>query len=331
MPKHPFRSEIARAGLDSLMADPRYFDPGHPEHGAMVDMVQRGFQLIFDGPKDRAWRNPALTGPVPRPGLLDGVLKNLLGDRDGFESAPTAERQRQGRGVMLAALKADGFALPSGLGDEDAPAVKFPVRQTGIGGKAQAGTDHLPTNKRGDESPRREPNPAPPTAESNGAKPAPRTGPDTPKEPPFQPRRPIDEKGKEIWPHHEDPRFKPDGTLKEGFAENPALRWAAENSRYNPKTKTFEFYQDLPEEFQRDTRQGQGGRWRKVKPKPENGQGQEEFVNPKRIPSPPPLPDRDTFMNRKKLLRYLAELGGWVLENFGDEVRRFAAEEKKGR
>ncbi len=75
MPKHPFRTEIARAGLDSLMADPRYFDVNHPEHGAMVDMVQRGFQLLLDGPKDRARHNPALTGPAPRPGLLDGVLR----------------------------------------------------------------------------------------------------------------------------------------------------------------------------------------------------------------------------------------------------------------
>jgi hypothetical protein len=46
--------------------------------------------------------------------LLDGVLRDKAPDRDGFEDAPTAERQRQGRGVMLAALKADGFPLPWG-------------------------------------------------------------------------------------------------------------------------------------------------------------------------------------------------------------------------
>ncbi|MCZ6446767.1 MAG: hypothetical protein O7F75_03870 [Alphaproteobacteria bacterium] len=62
MPKHPFRTRIAHAGLDSLMTDPRYFDANQPEHGAMLDMVQRGFQLLLDGPKDRARHNPALTG-----------------------------------------------------------------------------------------------------------------------------------------------------------------------------------------------------------------------------------------------------------------------------
>ncbi|TDI64931.1 MAG: hypothetical protein E2O90_08620 [Alphaproteobacteria bacterium] len=139
MPKHPFRTRIARAGLDGLMADPRYFDADHPEHRAMVDMVQRGFQMIFDEPKDRARRNPASTGPAPRPGLLDGALRDLAGDPDRFDSAPTALRQRQGRGVMLAALKADGFPLPSGLKDEDAPAVRPPTPRAGEGKTPERG------------------------------------------------------------------------------------------------------------------------------------------------------------------------------------------------
>jgi hypothetical protein len=204
------------------------------------------------------------------------------------------------------------------------------VRQTGEGEKAQAGTESLSANKGGDESPRREPNPAPPNAGSNGAKPTPKTGPDTPKEPPFQPRRPIDENGKEIWPHHEDPRFKPDGTLKEGFAKNAALRWAAQNSRYNPKTRTFEFYHDLPE-FQRDTRLGQGGRWRKVKPKPGDNEKQKDFGEPKRrIPTPPPLPPGKKASKLEWAI-YGVELSGWAIENFGEEVREFIKNEDKGR
>ena len=38
-------------------------------------------------------------------------------------------------------------------------------------------------------------------------------------EAPFEPRRPLDENGREIWPHHEDPRFNLDGTLKKNFAK----------------------------------------------------------------------------------------------------------------
>jgi len=142
MARHPFRTRIARAGLDSLMKDPRYFDGNHPEHGAMVDMVQRGFQMIFDSPEDQARRNPAGIGPAPRPGLLDRVLPATLESRDRFESAPSAERQRQGRGVMLAALKADGFPLPSGLRDE-AAAFKAPTPGVGQKEAADPGPVHL--------------------------------------------------------------------------------------------------------------------------------------------------------------------------------------------
>ncbi len=257
------------------------------------------------------------------------MLRDKAPDRDRFEDAPTAERQRQGRGVMLAALKADGFPLPSGLKDEAAPAVKLPPPRAGEREKARTDTESFPANKGGDESPRREPSPAPPNAGSNGAEPAPRVGSDTPKEPPFQPRRPIDENGKEIWPHHEDPRYNADGTLKEGFAKNPALRWAAENSRYNPKTKDFEFYQDLPEEFQRDTRQGQGGRWRKVKAPP-TGDARRKAVGPKRIPTPPPMPPGKKA-SKFEWAKYGVELSGWAIENFGEEVREFIKNEDKGR
>jgi hypothetical protein len=69
----PFRTRIARAGLTSLMRDPRYNDANEPEHGALVDLVQRGFQMVFDGPEDRAKRNPGASSPAPRTGLLDAV------------------------------------------------------------------------------------------------------------------------------------------------------------------------------------------------------------------------------------------------------------------
>jgi hypothetical protein len=49
MSKHPLRNKMAKAGLDSLMKDPRYFDGNHPEHETVVDLVSRGFQMIFGG------------------------------------------------------------------------------------------------------------------------------------------------------------------------------------------------------------------------------------------------------------------------------------------
>ena len=135
MPRDPFRTRIARAGLDSLMRDPRYWDGTHPQHGALVDMVQRGFQIVFDSPEDRARRNPARIGPPPRPGLLDSVLTDTMETRERFEAAPSAERERQGRRVMLSALRADNFPLPPGLESEDdnlgTPAPKPPAPQRG--------------------------------------------------------------------------------------------------------------------------------------------------------------------------------------------------------
>ncbi len=124
MSKHPLHNKIAKAGLDSLMKDPRYFDGNHPEHASLVDLVQRGFQMIFDGPEDRKGSNPRVTGPAPRPGLLDQFMLASSAERDRFEAAPTEERRKQGRSVMLAALKADGFPLPSGLREEAGLALK---------------------------------------------------------------------------------------------------------------------------------------------------------------------------------------------------------------
>ena len=58
MPRESLRRSIARAGLRSLMRDPRYLDGDHPAHGALVDVVRRGFELAFDAPGDRARTGP---------------------------------------------------------------------------------------------------------------------------------------------------------------------------------------------------------------------------------------------------------------------------------
>jgi hypothetical protein len=103
-----------------------------------------------------------------------------------------------------------------------------------------------------------------------------------------------------------------------------------ENSRYNPKTKDFEFYEQLPE-FQRDTRMGQRGRWRRVSPSSNKGPERRDITGLRRIPSPPPIPDRGTRKDPKKLGKYLVELGAWIWDNFRPQVEKFAEDEKNGR
>ncbi len=54
--------QLGRAGLDALMRDPRRLDGNHPEHGPVVDMIQRGFDLVFAAP-DTGVRRPTRAVP----------------------------------------------------------------------------------------------------------------------------------------------------------------------------------------------------------------------------------------------------------------------------
>ena len=44
---HDKRTSVGRAGLMSLMGDPRYTDADHPEHDMVVDMIRRGFEMVM--------------------------------------------------------------------------------------------------------------------------------------------------------------------------------------------------------------------------------------------------------------------------------------------
>ncbi len=44
---HDSRTSIGRAGLMSMMGDPRYTDTNHPEHDMVVDMIRRGFEMVM--------------------------------------------------------------------------------------------------------------------------------------------------------------------------------------------------------------------------------------------------------------------------------------------
>ena len=55
---HDSRTSIGRAGLMSLMGDPRYFDGNHPEHEMVVDMIRRGFGDGHGRSERRRLRHP---------------------------------------------------------------------------------------------------------------------------------------------------------------------------------------------------------------------------------------------------------------------------------
>ena len=64
-PAQALRTLIGRAGLNSLMQDPRYWDANHPDHNALVDMMHAGFGLVFGKPGDGM--DGQLRGPAPAP------------------------------------------------------------------------------------------------------------------------------------------------------------------------------------------------------------------------------------------------------------------------
>jgi hypothetical protein len=91
----------------------------------MVDMLRRGFEMVYDEPSDRpsgGTGNPF--GPItqrprtttPRP--FANAFQRLSGDPDSMASLPTLQRESLGRRMVLTALKSDGTNLPSGFSDE---------------------------------------------------------------------------------------------------------------------------------------------------------------------------------------------------------------------
>ena len=124
------RRRLGQAGLDSLMRDPRYLDGNHGEHGAVVDLVRRGFQLVFDEPDDSDGPSPtAATLPGRKRGrtLLTGAhtarpfadaVARLAGANRIRDNAREADQEMLGRRVLLSALKSTRAAFPSGFAEE---------------------------------------------------------------------------------------------------------------------------------------------------------------------------------------------------------------------
>ncbi len=130
--KSPFR-RLGQAGLDSLMRDPRYTDGNHAEHDAMVNLVRRGFQLVFDEPEEsnefneRSPKGRSLLEPKRRHTLLTGTPRNtpfsdavrrLHARPSAIETMDRSERDALGWKSLLSALNSDRTVFPSGFAEE---------------------------------------------------------------------------------------------------------------------------------------------------------------------------------------------------------------------
>ena len=107
---HDSRDSIGRAGLMSLMGDPRYTDADHPEHDMVVDMIRRGFEMVM-GEADAAG--------------FTTLFQNAAADGQRIDLMNSDARAAFGRGLLLQAIKGEGFTMPTGFGREDGGAAWF--------------------------------------------------------------------------------------------------------------------------------------------------------------------------------------------------------------
>ncbi|MFM2130790.1 MAG: hypothetical protein RL477_2336 [Pseudomonadota bacterium] len=135
-----------------------------------------------------------------------------------------------------------------------------------------------------------------------------------------RPWLPVDEHGKEIPPHPDDPRFDGNGNPKEEWVRDGGTKaWALRNSRWNPETGEFEYYADLSD-YSRDP---DTGRWTKRTPadeKDDDGTGEKGGTRryPDTLPPTPPVGESPrTRRGRLAFGQWLLELGIW-----GDQQRQ---------
>ncbi len=77
---HDSRTAIGRAGLMSLMQDPRYFDGNHPEHDMVVDMIRRGFEMVMGEAQAPGPRRAAMAGTGAPPPTFATLFQNAAAD-----------------------------------------------------------------------------------------------------------------------------------------------------------------------------------------------------------------------------------------------------------
>ncbi len=107
---HDSRTSIGRAGLMSLMGDPRYTDANHPEHDRVVDLIRRGFEMVM-GEADAA--------------DFTTLFQNAAGGGERIDLMNSDARADFGRNLLLQAIRAEGATMPSGFDREGVAAPGF--------------------------------------------------------------------------------------------------------------------------------------------------------------------------------------------------------------
>ena len=134
---HDKRDSIGRAGLMSMMGDPRYTDADHPEHDMVVDLIRRGFEMVMGDPSSAAaqLRRVEADAPGPRRAAMAGteaaaptfatLFQNAAADGRRIEEMNSDARAAFGRGLLLRAIRAEGATMPSGFDREGESAAGF--------------------------------------------------------------------------------------------------------------------------------------------------------------------------------------------------------------
>ncbi len=167
---HDSRTSIGRAGLMSLMGDPRYTDANHPEHDRVVDLIRRGFEMV--------------AGEAPG---FATMFQNAAADGQRIDLMNSDARADFGRNLLLRAIRAEGATMPSGFDREGvaAPGSRTPLAAPrAAGDPARSGPAERETAQRAGD-PKAPPNlPAPrPPLKPPVPQPAPQATPGQPVSP----------------------------------------------------------------------------------------------------------------------------------------------------
>ena len=184
---HDSRTSIGRAGLMSLMGDPRYTDANHPEHDMVVDMIRRGFEMVMGEADAPGPLRAALGGTGAPPRGFATLFQDAIADGRRIDLMNSDARAAFGRGLLLRAIRAESFTMPTGLGREDVGAARFrtPLGAPRTDGdRARSGPAERETAQRsGDpQAPSKPPAPRPPLKPS-APQPAPQATPGQPVSP----------------------------------------------------------------------------------------------------------------------------------------------------